>query len=283
MSDNIVLVKNAFDETPATSPVTSPVLSTAGLERPDLVEIGTLFDTIAIHDSLVHIANTNELNMTWKELQSILNSLIAEQCKLAEENVKDETAKTMVESLTAKITYSINEHNNCPFTIQRLCELLIEPKKYYKMFVKYLRAIDKVLSVTSYWEDFVSTEEKKNEDENMDIEKAQDENMEEEKIEEEKVAEKTEVEKMEEEKIEEEKVAEKAEEEKADATMEEKTDETMEEKVVEKEEAKTDEVEIGEKKIDKEEIEENKIEKKSSLPVDDDLDQPRKCAKMDLD
>lgn len=78
MSDNIVLVKNAFDETPVTSPVSSPVLSTAGLERPDLVEIGKLFDTIAIPDSLVHIANTNELNMTWKELQTILNSLIAE-------------------------------------------------------------------------------------------------------------------------------------------------------------------------------------------------------------
>lgn len=78
MSDNIVLVKNAFDETPVTSPVSSPVLSTAGLERPDLVEISKLFDTIAIPDSLVHIANTNELNMTWKELQTILNSLIAE-------------------------------------------------------------------------------------------------------------------------------------------------------------------------------------------------------------
>lgn len=38
---------------------------------------------------------------------------------------------------------------------------MIEPKKYYRMYVKYLRAIDKVLSVTSYWEEYVSTIDEK--------------------------------------------------------------------------------------------------------------------------
>ena len=46
---------------------------------------------------------------------------------------------------------------SCPFTIQRLCELVIEPKKYYKMYIKYLRAVEKVLSVTSYWEEYVNS------------------------------------------------------------------------------------------------------------------------------
>lgn len=28
------------------------------------------------------------------------------------------------------------------------------------MYIKYLRAVDKVLSVTSYWQDFINTKEK---------------------------------------------------------------------------------------------------------------------------
>ena len=37
-----------------------------------------------------------------------------------------------------------------PFTIQRVCDLLSEPKKYYKAKLKFLRAIDKVLTVVSH-------------------------------------------------------------------------------------------------------------------------------------
>ncbi|GAA5986242.1 hypothetical protein JCM5350_007597 [Sporobolomyces pararoseus] len=36
-----------------------------------------------------------------------------------------------------------------PFTIQRLCELLLNPRSCYKSLSKYLRAINRVLSVTS--------------------------------------------------------------------------------------------------------------------------------------
>lgn len=78
MSEDIVLVQNAFEETPTVSLEASPMMSTIEVERLDLVEIGTLFDTIAIPETLVHIAKTNMVNTTWKELQYILNSLIAE-------------------------------------------------------------------------------------------------------------------------------------------------------------------------------------------------------------
>ncbi|RXW21002.1 hypothetical protein EST38_g4850 [Candolleomyces aberdarensis] len=41
-----------------------------------------------------------------------------------------------------------------PFTIQRLCELLIEPKKQYKSVGKYLRAVEKSILVTSTYDSF---------------------------------------------------------------------------------------------------------------------------------
>ena len=40
--------------------------------------------------------------------------------------------------------------NAPPFTLQRVCDLLTEPKKYYKMKIKFIRAVEKVLTVISY-------------------------------------------------------------------------------------------------------------------------------------
>ncbi|KIM49413.1 hypothetical protein M413DRAFT_21643 [Hebeloma cylindrosporum] len=41
-----------------------------------------------------------------------------------------------------------------PFTIQRLCELCVEPMKQYKSVGKYLRAVEKSVLVTSTWDSF---------------------------------------------------------------------------------------------------------------------------------
>jgi len=41
-----------------------------------------------------------------------------------------------------------------PFTIQRLCELCVEPKKQYNSIGKYLRAVEKSVLVTSTMESF---------------------------------------------------------------------------------------------------------------------------------
>lgn len=41
-----------------------------------------------------------------------------------------------------------------PFTIQRLCELCVEPKKQYNSIGKYLRAVEKSVLVTSTMENF---------------------------------------------------------------------------------------------------------------------------------
>ncbi|KAI9007970.1 PPP4R2-domain-containing protein [Phycomyces nitens] len=70
------------------------------------------------------------------------------------ENTTGPDSKSNIETLKTTIVHSIDQHLGAPFTIQRLCELLLEPRKHYKMFIKYLRAIEKVLLVTSTWEEF---------------------------------------------------------------------------------------------------------------------------------
>ncbi|KAL9552291.1 hypothetical protein MBANPS3_003829 [Mucor bainieri] len=128
--------------------------------RPDLVEINEAFDDIKTNPVLKSIAETNELTITWQELQKILDTLIKKQHEVMEDKITDENVRKDADDLVAKISNSINDHSNCPFTIQRLCELVIEPKKYYKMYVKYLRAVEKVLLVTSYWEDYDHSNDK---------------------------------------------------------------------------------------------------------------------------
>jgi len=38
---------------------------------------------------------------------------------------------------------------SAPFTIQRLCELLVDPSKHYKTMEKFMRAIEKVINMHS--------------------------------------------------------------------------------------------------------------------------------------
>jgi len=61
----------------------------------------------------------------------------------------------------ARIFDQLNDFEKPPFTIQRLCELCLYPRKQYKSVGKYLRAVEKSILVTSTWDSFpVSMEEK---------------------------------------------------------------------------------------------------------------------------
>lgn len=70
---DIVLEKDAFEETEAivTEEEQQP-------DRPDLVEIGTFFDAIAIPDSLTHIAETNQISQSWEELAKLIETILDE-------------------------------------------------------------------------------------------------------------------------------------------------------------------------------------------------------------
>lgn len=56
----------------------------------------------------------------------------------------------MIEHLQTRLYTS----RSPPFTIQRLCELCVEPKKHYSSVGKYLRAVEKSVLVTSTKENF---------------------------------------------------------------------------------------------------------------------------------
>ncbi|THH33933.1 hypothetical protein EUX98_g265 [Antrodiella citrinella] len=65
-------------------------------------------------------------------------------------NLSPDEAKAFRED----IFKSLDNLEGPPFTIQRVCELCLSPKKHYRHIGKFLRAIDKALLVTSTWDAF---------------------------------------------------------------------------------------------------------------------------------
>ena len=51
------------------------------------------------------------------------------------------------ENIEKDIVEFINKMNYMPFTIQRIAELLLEPKKYYSTLLKYNRAFYKLVNI----------------------------------------------------------------------------------------------------------------------------------------
>ncbi|KAJ2847715.1 hypothetical protein IWW36_003711 [Coemansia brasiliensis] len=56
--------------------------------------------------------------------------------------------------LEDRISYSLHSFDEAPFTIQRIAELLTWPERHYRNVLKFLRAVERVVYVTSTVEEF---------------------------------------------------------------------------------------------------------------------------------
>lgn len=63
---------------------------------------------------------------------------------------KEEKNVSENENITNEIIENINNIKIMPFTIQRIAELLLEPKKYYSTLIKYNRAFNKLVNIDFY-------------------------------------------------------------------------------------------------------------------------------------
>ncbi|XP_053723857.1 serine/threonine-protein phosphatase 4 regulatory subunit 2-B [Synchiropus splendidus] len=105
---------------------------------------------------LCHIAKTGETLVQWSQfknyflfkLEKVMDDFKAsapEQRGPANPNVESVPFEDMKE----RILKIVNGYNGIPFTIQRLCELLTEPKRNYTGTDKFLRGVEKNVMVVS--------------------------------------------------------------------------------------------------------------------------------------
>ncbi|XP_011612671.1 serine/threonine-protein phosphatase 4 regulatory subunit 2-B [Takifugu rubripes] len=105
---------------------------------------------------LCHVAKTGETLVQWSQfknyflfkLEEVMDDFRAsapEQRGPANPNVESIPFEDMKE----RILKIVNGYNGIPFTIQRLCELLTEPKRNYTGTDKFLRGVEKNVMVVS--------------------------------------------------------------------------------------------------------------------------------------
>ncbi|XP_016314097.1 serine/threonine-protein phosphatase 4 regulatory subunit 2-B-like isoform X2 [Sinocyclocheilus anshuiensis] len=112
--------------------------------------------SLVLDQFLCHIAKTGETLVSWCQfksyfifkLENVMEDFQAsapEQRGPANPNVESVPFEEMKE----RILKIVNEYNGIPFTIQRLCELLTEPKRNYTGTEKFLRGVEKNVMVVS--------------------------------------------------------------------------------------------------------------------------------------
>lgn len=105
---------------------------------------------------LCHVAKTGETMLSWSQfksyflfkLEKVMEDFRAsapEQRGPANSNVESIPFEEMKE----RILKIVNGYNGIPFTIQRLCELLTDPKRNYTGTEKFLRGVEKNVMVVS--------------------------------------------------------------------------------------------------------------------------------------
>lgn len=102
-------------------------------------------------DIIKESARDGRIIYPWKYLYTCVIALVNQIIASFERSENDRIVTTENE-LIEDINFLLSTRFKLapPFTVQRLCELLIDPRQYYNKKLNYLRAIDKVLTVISH-------------------------------------------------------------------------------------------------------------------------------------
>ncbi|KAH9269174.1 hypothetical protein BASA83_008796 [Batrachochytrium salamandrivorans] len=100
---------------------------------------------------LLNIAVTATTLHSWELLRELVRFKIT---SIIQERTREDSTISQINPTVSEMEERIMEAldllPSAPFTLQRLCELITQPLKDHKSFEKYLRAVEKVLSVSSY-------------------------------------------------------------------------------------------------------------------------------------
>jgi serine/threonine-protein phosphatase 4 regulatory subunit 2 len=97
------------------------------------------------------IASSGQMRFAWPQLKVLLAAKVQQVCADYYETNKDVDAsgEPYADSLK-RLLALLDEFPNAPFTSQRLCELLVDPRRVYASSTrKMMNAVEKLLTVSS--------------------------------------------------------------------------------------------------------------------------------------
>ncbi|KAL1021039.1 hypothetical protein UPYG_G00007920 [Umbra pygmaea] len=110
----------------------------------------------ALDQFLCHVAKTGETMISWSQFKSYFLFKLEKVMDDFRASTPDQRVPTNpnveyipFEEMKERILKIVEGYNGIPFTIQRLCELLTEPKRNYTGTDKFLRGVEKNVMVVS--------------------------------------------------------------------------------------------------------------------------------------
>uniref|UniRef100_F6XG24 Uncharacterized protein n=3 Tax=Ciona intestinalis TaxID=7719 RepID=F6XG24_CIOIN len=107
---------------------------------------------------LNHVAKTGHILGTWKKVQKVfLLKMKQTMNEFFEKNpykagkINPNCENDDYHEMKDRLITLIDDFDSPPFTFQRLCELITNPKKNYSKCEKFMRAVEKNLMVVTSW------------------------------------------------------------------------------------------------------------------------------------
>ncbi|GAB6021196.1 Serine/threonine-protein phosphatase 4 regulatory subunit 2 [Chamberlinius hualienensis] len=111
---------------------------------------------VILEEYLNFIAKTGDIVFPWQKLKPLFKCKLDRVIRKFKEDYpvddmpySQNVEKFSFEDMHSKLLNTLEEFSGAPFTIQRLCELVVHPDKHYKRVDKFLRALEKDLLVVS--------------------------------------------------------------------------------------------------------------------------------------
>lgn len=102
----------------------------------------------ALDEVLREVATTGQSRFTWGQLKGVIGAKLEQVCEEYHANQKD--LNEPYDEMIKRCLSLLAEFPNPPFTVQRLCELLIDPHRIYATSTrKVSSALEKLLTVSS--------------------------------------------------------------------------------------------------------------------------------------
>jgi len=109
-----------------------------------------------LEDYLILIGKSGDIIFSWAKLKPLFKYKLDRVIKQFNEDYPAKNLpfspnvdKFNYDDMRAKLLNAVEEFSGAPFTIQRLCELVMCPNKHYKRVDKFMRALEKDLLVVS--------------------------------------------------------------------------------------------------------------------------------------
>ncbi|XP_030381823.1 serine/threonine-protein phosphatase 4 regulatory subunit 2 isoform X2 [Scaptodrosophila lebanonensis] len=102
-----------------------------------------------LEDYLQYVAKTGDTIFKWSSLKYLFREKLLHVIKHFNEDSPRLEDPFNYETMKSSLLERLDLFNAAPFTVQRLCELLIDPRKQYSRIDKFMRALEKNILVVS--------------------------------------------------------------------------------------------------------------------------------------